>query len=247
MHNETLTKDWVITFRNPLPPQQLQVLALLLQLLQQHNITDSLHQICWNAGSSTTFTLNSQYRLLQRVQPDHQVDRAARAFRRAVVPSKIKITMWLVVLGKLPAEDYLYRRRIRPLSPCILCGSPPETFDYIFLACPFCCAILGTIHRIAESPLLAKSSVTCGKNGGWSLFPIPLEGLGIFHLVRWSSPYGWNVTLGSLTPRSIRRPKFTIEPCSLGIYGGLPLLGINSILVFCFLFSILYWFHSSAW
>ena len=57
--------DWVISFRHPLSPTRLQMLALLVGALQGHTFRDTPDQVIWKVDFSASFIISSQYKLLQ--------------------------------------------------------------------------------------------------------------------------------------------------------------------------------------
>ena len=140
------TNDWVLTFRHPLSPHNRLISCYPLTVLHQHanpKYTRS-DQINWDADSSAIFTVRSKYHLLQPARP---TGRVAKNLRKTPAFSlKIKISMWFVVLDRLPTIDYLHPQHYGPFSPCLLCGSQNETVIHIFLSCHF--------FRLCEPPSL---------------------------------------------------------------------------------------------
>lgn len=58
---------------------------------------------------------------------------------RGLVPHKVEIFTWLVILEKINTRGKLARLVIIPLSEsmCVLCGMHQEDVNYLFLHCPF--------------------------------------------------------------------------------------------------------------
>ena len=96
--------DWAFTFHNPLSLLRFQVLPALLCTLQLHTFLNALDQAIWMVGPSATFIVCSQYHLLQ---PSQLLDKAAKNLWKASAQLKIKITMSLVILDRLPTGHYL--------------------------------------------------------------------------------------------------------------------------------------------
>ena len=68
INSQIQKNNWALTFRHPLPAR-LQMLATLIRTLQGHIFQDDLDQIIWKAGPSASFTVRSQYQLLQPSRP----------------------------------------------------------------------------------------------------------------------------------------------------------------------------------
>ena len=113
-----LINDWALSFRLPLSPTWLQMLADLICTLLTHAFQDVLDRVTWKVGPSPIFTVGSQYQPLLPSQPQ---DKAAKNLWKVATPLKVKITTWLAIRDRLFTGLYLHRRHIRPRSSCIIC------------------------------------------------------------------------------------------------------------------------------
>ena len=105
--------NWALTFCHPISLIRLQALAEMVHILRQHTFQDVPDQVSCKVGSSATFTVHSQYKLLIPPQPQ---DIAAKTLWKVASPLKVKITTWLEVCERLPTGSCLNRRHIILLS-----------------------------------------------------------------------------------------------------------------------------------
>ena len=124
--------NWALSFRHPLCLARLQMLAVLTGVLQRHTFRDTPDQVIWKVGSSASFTVRSQYKLIQPLQPE---DKVAKFFWKAKFPPKVKMTTWLAVREQLLTSLCLQRRHVKPSSHYVFCDNHAESsiFWSIFL------------------------------------------------------------------------------------------------------------------
>jgi len=116
------------------PSHRLGYRRSLIHTLHRHIIRDVLNKVTWNANTSATLTVCSQYQIPLSSQPQ---DVASKALWKVVSRLKVKITMWLTVRDRLHTWFYLYRCHMRPMSSCIFYGNHHESSNHIFLSCDF--------------------------------------------------------------------------------------------------------------
>ena len=108
--------NWAISFCHPLFLTRLQMLALLIGKFQGHTFQDIPDQVIWKAGSAVSFTVSSQYKLLQAPQPQ---DTAAKHIWKTKAPLKVKNHQLDTSSWSTPTGTFLQRRHIRPPSHCV--------------------------------------------------------------------------------------------------------------------------------
>jgi len=200
-----------------------------MDALQGHTFRDAPDQVIWRVGSLTSFTVRSQYRLIQPLQPQ---DKAAKFFWKAKASLKVKITTWLAVHERLPTDLYLQRRYIQPPSHCVFYDNHPESSTHIFLSCHFAKRVwsqLCTDWLFLRGPLPVGNY---GRIGEYLLFLVCIGRHGI--LVLRQHPSGLSATLEFLNKINFLRKKFQIGQSSTQIFGA------NYLCNFVFFFSYVF-------
>ena len=180
------------------------MLATLICTLWLHSFQDVLDQVTWNTGSSLTFTIRSQYQLLQPTQPQ---DKATTNLWKVVSP--LKVTTWLAVWERLPIVLYLYIRHIRPLSLCAFCGNHTESSTHICLSCDFAGRVWAPF--VTSLALSHPSLYLSGSYGRIDGLHVSLERgrrFGTFMFKQWFGPSRLNATRRSLARKRSPRMKF---------------------------------------
>ena len=144
--------DRAVSFRHPLSPAMLQMLASLIGILRGHTVRNYPDRVIWKARAVDNFTVRSQYELLQPLRPQ---DKAAKYIWKALAPLKVKITTWLAVRDRLPTGLYLQRRYITLPTHCVFCDNHLESSSHFFFIMPICCECLGPYCVRIGSSLLA--------------------------------------------------------------------------------------------
>ena len=131
--------DWKIPWNSPLRPRDQADWNSLLELLESLSLKDDQKdRLVWLLDKSESFTVNSFYlEISRKLQP--LLQDTSHKLWKGLVPFRIEIFFWLVLLGKINTKVKLASHNIIPLSDlsCSLCNINPEDTSHLFLHCPF--------------------------------------------------------------------------------------------------------------
>lgn len=136
---------WEIPWASPLRSRDREDWASLLEVLNQVTIKeDQKDQLIWDLDKSGTFTVNSFYMALSMTsQP--LLQNISHKLWKGLVPFRIEVFFWLVLMGKVNTKVKLASHNIIPLTDtsCSLCNSKPEEVSHLILHCPFAQSLWG--------------------------------------------------------------------------------------------------------
>jgi hypothetical protein len=112
----------------------------LVAKLKNFTLNDEKEQSLWKWTSSRKFTVKSVYEHLTK---DGRGESNKR-IRKAKIPEKIKIFMWLAEQKAILTKDNLIRRKWKGSPGCYFCGNP-ETTDNIMFSCPTAKVVWGVV------------------------------------------------------------------------------------------------------
>jgi hypothetical protein len=119
-----------LQFRRSFGPDEVDSWELLVQDLQQVHLSADVDQIKWALEPHGKFTVSSLYRKINRGPSlPHE-----KLLWKARLPLKIKIFLWQMAKGKMPANEQIHRRHGRSNGQCALCGQV-ESINHIFFSC----------------------------------------------------------------------------------------------------------------
>lgn len=131
---------WSLLWKRSLRPQEKLERLLLENLLEQVNLSPSDHDsLMWSPSKLGSLTVKS---VTQELVKPHSVgpanlihSNAPKGFWLSLVPHRIEIFTWLVLLEKINSKDKLVRIGIIPTTEaiCSLCGQGNEDVNHPFL------------------------------------------------------------------------------------------------------------------
>jgi len=96
---------------------------------------DVQDHLVWKGYPKGVFSVNSVHSILAHHQTNGTVDSAFGILWQSKAMPKVLITVWRVLLDRLPTNDNLIRRGITMNSPlCALCSLSDESSQHLFLA-----------------------------------------------------------------------------------------------------------------
>jgi hypothetical protein len=104
----------------------------LVQDLQQVHLSADSNQVLWALEPHGKFTVSSLYRKINQ-GPSLQHE---KLLWKSKLPLKIKIFLWQMAMGKMPANEQIHRRHGRSNGQCALCRQV-ESINHIFFSCAF--------------------------------------------------------------------------------------------------------------
>lgn len=140
----TFNWDWSPAWRRDLRPHD---------ILEFEQLFSSLNQVSLNASSHDNFVLNldkvgnfsvkSLMKELGKISRHIPADNLKKV-QRGMVPHRIEIFVWFVLMGKINSRVNASKLRIIPFTEalCIFCNCHIQTEDYLFLHCDFASEIL---------------------------------------------------------------------------------------------------------
>lgn len=135
-------ENWHINFNWSLTDEDLTQRGELMLELQFAFQADELGKdtILWGLEKSGLYNTKSLYKTITH---GGVTSRVGKHIWKCKIPSKIKIFLWQMHHGKLPAATVLKRRGWKGDHQCSLCGAA-ETINHIFFQCPlgafiWCC------------------------------------------------------------------------------------------------------------
>ena len=163
--NRLLSEDyssWNFHFSRNLSDREILQLQSLLQILDGRHLCNTLEdKRIWLADSSRIFSCKSAFGSFTESNSfpiNHQV----KCIWKMTIPVKVKVFIWLQVLGKLNVHNILQRKRpYQSLSPgwCVLCKRNNETIDYLFLHCEFSFSLWSNIlQQLGKFWVIPRSS-----------------------------------------------------------------------------------------
>lgn len=122
--------EWRIAWKCPFRPR------LLLQ--QAITVKDKKDLWIWLPNNSESFTVKSFYLKLSKKSESLLKDVSLKLWK-GLVPFRIEVFSWLVLLEKINTKKKLATHNIIPISDvyCSLCLEKPEDVTHLFLHCPF--------------------------------------------------------------------------------------------------------------
>lgn len=124
------TEGWRIRFRRPFGLDESVEWDNLCRIFDLHPISTGGDEVSWVLESSGQFSTNSIYhKLTQGAAVAH-----FKQVWKTKVPPKFRVSLWLLLRGRLPAGDQLAKRRGPSDGSCALCGEW-EDCDHIFFKC----------------------------------------------------------------------------------------------------------------
>ena len=125
---------WRLNFRRSFGEEERNQWQLLLQEIDLFSPSSEPDKVSWSLEPSGQFSVRSLYQKLLHVS-DQGVP---KFFWAAKWPLKIKIFLWQLARGRLPAGDQLVLRHGPSDVFCVLCGALENT-DHIFFSCSLAC------------------------------------------------------------------------------------------------------------
>ena len=123
-------EGWIIRFRRCLGPAELMQWQQLQVEIEGISLSSDRDTVSWSLTASAIFSTNSLYRkLCSGVQFP-----CLKNIWQATVPLKIRIFLWQLARGRLPANDQIALRQGPSNGQCALCGDLEDT-DHIFFGC----------------------------------------------------------------------------------------------------------------
>lgn len=137
--------DWNLSFNRSLDEGDVEAWEELMANLDQEHPTDgAADMVSWGLEKSGMFTTKSLYRAMTH---GGIISKVNQNIWKCNIPTKIKIFLWQMYHGKLPAADVLSKKGWKGNRRCSICGRV-ETISHIFFACPMGTFIWGCIRDI---------------------------------------------------------------------------------------------------
>ena len=131
------TWQWSLHWRRNLRPQDQREREALQILLDRAVLYQDGHdQTIWTPVKSGLFSVKSFTMELAKTDVPCNFD-AIKGFWRGLVPFRIEIFVWFVLLGRLNTKEKLWRLGIIQDSEknCVLCNNHSESIHHLFLGC----------------------------------------------------------------------------------------------------------------
>ena len=132
--------SWNFHFSRNLLDREIIQLQALLQTLEGRHLCNTVENLrIWLADSSGLFSCKSAFAWL-RNDNSFPVNYQAKCIWKLKIPVKVKVFIWLQILGKLNVHSHLQRRRpylSMSLGWCVMCKRDNESIDHLFLHCDF--------------------------------------------------------------------------------------------------------------
>ena len=131
--------EWVWSFswaRSLRPRDEAERASLLQTLHQAHLSTSDPDTYIWAPSKSGLFSVKSAAMELATPSLSSNFD-AIKGLWRGLVPYRIEIFTWMVLIGRINSKDKLIMRGIIPSSEanCVLCDQQHEDINHLFLHC----------------------------------------------------------------------------------------------------------------
>lgn len=123
-------KGWNLTFRRWLDEAHQEKLRKMIDMLVPCALSNNRDQPKWPCEKNGKFSVNSQYKALCEGESE---DRNKR-LRKAKIPLKIKIFMWLIKMNAILTRDNFARKRWKGDKSCSFCANP-ESIEHLFFGC----------------------------------------------------------------------------------------------------------------
>jgi hypothetical protein len=136
-------RRWSFAWRRPLFQWELDLLALMLELLESVILTTDVDRWCWVPDEEGIFSVNSAYKLLvNESRPlEDVVSEVPVVFSQiweSPAPSKVIAFSWQLLYDRIPTRDNLVVRHIvapEASRDCVGCVGALETSSHLFLHC----------------------------------------------------------------------------------------------------------------
>lgn len=128
---------WSLHWKRNLRPQDRCERESLQVLLDRAVLYQDGHdQTIWTPAKSGKFSVKSFTLELAKKDVPQNFD-ASKGFWKGLVPFRIEIFVWFVLLGRLNTKEKLWRLGIVPESEknCVLCNIHPESVNHLFMGC----------------------------------------------------------------------------------------------------------------
>ena len=130
--------SWNLHLRRGVSEREMAEQSILLSSLEKVRVRRVLeNRWVWEKENSGLFTCKSLFLSLID-KPSYNPTKFYHFIWKILIPNKVKVFNWLLILKKLNTQDLLWRRKpFWSISPswCVLCRNASESADHLFLHC----------------------------------------------------------------------------------------------------------------
>ena len=151
--------SWNLHFSRNLLDREIDQLIQLIQILETKRVCSTVvDRREWKGDFSGVFSCKSAF-VWMRNDNALPLNFPTKTIWKTSVPAKVKVFIWLLVLGKVNVHTTMQKRRpYHYLSPgwCVLCKKENKSIDHLFLHCQFSfrlwCKIVKEFNREWVTP-----------------------------------------------------------------------------------------------